>query len=79
MVWSRQRLRLVWTKGTVDFNNPLRIEPFFDVEAETRVRVPNQTYRVTIRVTGTTAQKLRCEGRRSLAINTPVTGEVPFG
>jgi hypothetical protein len=32
--------------GTVDFSNPTRIEPFFDVEAETRVRVPGQTYRV---------------------------------
>ena len=48
--------RYTVTKGTVDFNNPLRIEPFFDVEAETHVRVPNQNYRVTIRVTGTTAQ-----------------------
>ena len=47
--------RYTVTKGTVDFNNPLRVEPFFDVEAETHVRVPNQTYRVTIRLTGTTA------------------------
>ena len=41
------------THGTVDFTNPTRIEPFFDVEAETRVRVPSQTYRVTFRATGT--------------------------
>ena len=27
--------------------------PFFDVEAETRVRVPGQTYRVTFRASGT--------------------------
>ena len=31
----------------------LRIDPFFDVEAETRVRVPGQTYRVTVRAAGT--------------------------
>ena len=35
------------TKGAIEFTNPTRIEPFFDVEAETRVRVPGQTYRVT--------------------------------
>ena len=37
------------TRGTIDFTNPTRIEPFFDVEAETHVRVPGQTYRVTVR------------------------------
>ncbi len=36
------------TRGTIDFTNPTRIEPFFDVEAETNVRVPGQTYRVTV-------------------------------
>ncbi len=41
------------TRGTIDFFNPARIEPFFDLEAETQVRVPGQTYRVTFRVTGT--------------------------
>jgi hypothetical protein len=42
------------TRGTLDFTNPNRIQPFFDIEAETRVRVPRQTYRVTLRLTGTT-------------------------
>jgi autotransporter translocation and assembly factor TamB len=37
----------------VDFINPTRIEPLFDVEAETQTRVPGQTYRVVARVTGT--------------------------
>jgi hypothetical protein len=41
------------TRGTVDFNNPTRIQPFFDVETETRVRVPGETYRVTVRAAGT--------------------------
>ncbi len=41
------------THGTINFNNPNRIDPFFDIEAETRVRVPSQTYRVTFRATGT--------------------------
>jgi len=45
--------RYVVTRGTIDFTNPSRIEPFLDVEAETRVRVPGETYRVTIRATGT--------------------------
>lgn len=46
--------RYLVTKGTIDFTNPNKIEPFFDVEAETRVRVPGQTYRVTVRAAGTT-------------------------
>jgi hypothetical protein len=45
--------RYLITQGTVDFLNPTRIEPFFDVEAETRVRVPGQTYVVTIGLSGT--------------------------
>jgi autotransporter translocation and assembly factor TamB len=41
------------TRGTVDFANPARIEPFFDLEAETRARVPGQVYRVVFRASGT--------------------------
>ena len=39
--------------GTIGFANPTTIEPFIDVELETDVRVPGQTYRVTVHVTGT--------------------------
>jgi hypothetical protein len=42
------------TRGTIEFTNTTRIDPFFDVEAETNVRVPGQTYRVTVRAAGTT-------------------------
>jgi autotransporter translocation and assembly factor TamB len=47
--------RYLVTRGTVDFLTPAagRIEPLFDIEAETRVRVPSQTYRVTLGLTGT--------------------------
>ena len=45
--------RYTITRGTIDFNNPTRIEPFFDVETETRIRVPGETYLVTVRATGT--------------------------
>ncbi|MCA1559381.1 MAG: translocation/assembly module TamB domain-containing protein, partial [Acidobacteria bacterium] len=45
--------RYVVTRGSIGFFNPTRIEPFFDIEAETRARVPGQTYRVTLGVTGT--------------------------
>jgi autotransporter translocation and assembly factor TamB len=47
------------TRGSIDFANPLRTEPYVDLEAETLVRVPggtmgaSQTYRVTLGVTGT--------------------------
>ena len=46
--------RYLVPRGSLDFTNPERIQPFFDVEAETRVRVPGQTYRVTLRIAGTT-------------------------
>jgi autotransporter translocation and assembly factor TamB len=44
------------TRGAIDFTNPTRIEPFFDVEAETNVRVPGQTYHVTVGAAGTADQ-----------------------
>ena len=46
--------RYLVTRGSLDFANAARIQPFFDIEAETRVRVPGQTYRVTMRMAGTT-------------------------
>lgn len=45
--------RYTVTRGAIDFSNPTRIEPFFDVEAETRAQVPGQIYRVVFRVSGT--------------------------
>src|SRR4029079_13509409 len=51
------------TRGTIDFLNPARIQPFFDLEAETRIRVladsrsatnsGAETYRVTLSLSGT--------------------------
>lgn len=43
------------TRGTLDFSNPARIEPYIDVEAETRVRSVDQVYRITLGFTGTTS------------------------
>lgn len=45
--------RYLVTRGSIDFANPNRIEPFLDIEAETRARVPGETYLVTFRVSGT--------------------------
>jgi hypothetical protein len=45
--------RYLVTRGSIEFTNPTRIDPFFDVEAETRTRAPGQTYRVTFRASGT--------------------------
>jgi hypothetical protein len=50
--------RYLVTRGTLDFANPVRMEPMFDIAAETQVRVPGQTYRVTLSATGT-MQRLR--------------------
>ena len=40
------------TRGSLGFTNPMEMEPFLDVEAETDIRVPGQTYRVTLGLTG---------------------------
>ena len=50
--------RYLVTRGTIEFTNPIRIEPTFDIAAETQVRVPGQTYRVTLSASGT-MQRLR--------------------
>ena len=50
--------RYLVTRGTLDFTNPVRIDPTFDIAAETQVRVPGQTYRVTLSASGT-MQRLR--------------------
>jgi translocation and assembly module TamB len=50
--------RYTLTRGRLDFTNPVRIEPTFDIAAETQVRVPQQTYRVTMSASGT-MQRLR--------------------
>ena len=39
--------------GSIGFTNLTDIEPFVDLEVETDVRVPGQTYRVTVRAAGT--------------------------
>ncbi len=39
--------------ASVDFSNPSKIEPFLDLEGETLIRVPNQTYVVNVQLTGT--------------------------
>jgi translocation and assembly module TamB len=44
--------RFVLQPSSVDFFNPSAIQPSFDVAFTTRVRVPGQTYEVTIRITG---------------------------
>jgi len=54
VIFEGRRYRI--TRGSADFTNPSRIEPFFDVEAETNVRVPGQTYRVTVAFAGTSDQ-----------------------
>ena len=40
------------TRGNVSFSNPTAIQPVFDVEVETDIRVPGQTYRVTLGLNG---------------------------
>lgn len=53
------------TRGTIDFLNPARLDPFFDIEAEARIRVASaaETYRVTLAVSGT------LDGRLNLELN----------
>ncbi|MEO6223593.1 MAG: translocation/assembly module TamB domain-containing protein, partial [Vicinamibacterales bacterium] len=41
--------------GFVEFTNPDRIEPYFDIEARTQIRQPEQDYRLDLTITGTLA------------------------
>ncbi len=45
--------RYVVRRGRIEFSDPTRIEPFFDLGGETLVRVPGQTYVVNVELTGT--------------------------
>ena len=45
--------RYVIRRGSITLNNPTKTEPYFDVQAETRIRVPGETYIVTIDTAGT--------------------------
>ena len=67
--------RYVVTRGTVDFLTPPggRIEPIFDIEAETRVRVPSQTFRITLGVSGTTSSLVADARLGSAAARTPTS------
>jgi autotransporter translocation and assembly factor TamB len=61
------------TRGTIDFQNPARLQPFFDLEAETRIHVladPKsatasgaETYRITLALSGT------LDGRMNFEVN----------
>jgi TamB, inner membrane protein subunit of TAM complex len=47
---NRYRIR----QGSIEFSNPTRIEPFFDVDVTTRVHAQGQSYDITLQITGTT-------------------------
>ena len=71
VIFEGNRYRI--TRGTIDFLNPASIEPFFDIEAEARIRstadpttgstTATETYRVTIAVSGTLG------GRMDFSVN----------
>jgi autotransporter translocation and assembly factor TamB len=44
--------------GQITFSNPSHIEPYFDVQADTKLRLGTQTYDVTFRITGTFGRSL---------------------
>jgi translocation-and-assembly-module (TAM) inner membrane subunit TamB-like protein len=48
------------TRGTLEFYNPTSMQPFFDIEAETRINVPgaSEPFRVALGVSGSLAGRL---------------------
>ncbi|HZI80239.1 MAG TPA: translocation/assembly module TamB domain-containing protein [Vicinamibacterales bacterium] len=46
------------TRGSMDQANPTKFDPFMDFEMEAQVRVPGETYRVTITLNGTVDRAL---------------------
>ena len=71
VIFEGTRYRI--TRGTIDFLNPAAIEPFFDLEAQARIRstsnpttgstTATETYTVTIAVSGTLG------GRMNFSVN----------
>lgn len=63
--FNGNRYRIV--TGSIDFINPVRTEPFFDVQASTQAHVTGQTYTITGRVTGSSFESAcvgsDCAGR----------------
>jgi TamB, inner membrane protein subunit of TAM complex len=51
--WFFGENRYTVLPGTIDFSNPIRFEPYFDVEARTRARASGEAFDVTVRVRGT--------------------------
>ena len=51
--WMFSGNRYTLLGGSIDFSNPARFEPFFDLTAETDAHAPGQRYHVTVRITGT--------------------------
>jgi autotransporter translocation and assembly factor TamB len=47
--------RYLVRRGRIEFPNPAKLEPYFDLSGETLVRVPGQTYVVNVQLTGTTS------------------------
>jgi hypothetical protein len=47
--------RYLVRRGRIEFPDPNKLEPFFDLGGETLVRVPGQTYVINVELTGTTA------------------------
>lgn len=51
--WFFNGNKYILQHGTVDFTNPARFDPYFDMTAETEARSVGQRYTVHVRVTGT--------------------------
>ena len=51
--WILNGNRIRLTGGSIDFSNPGKFDPFFDVTAETNAHASGQNYHVTARITGT--------------------------
>jgi hypothetical protein len=45
--------RLYVREGSIDFTNPDRVEPFFNISADTRPRVSGQTFDINVQISGT--------------------------
>jgi TamB, inner membrane protein subunit of TAM complex len=77
------------TRGTIEFLNPARIQPFFDLEAETRIHVladPKstnasgaETYRVTVAVSGTLDGRMNFEANSDPPLPTVSIISLMFG
>ncbi|HEY2431190.1 MAG TPA: translocation/assembly module TamB domain-containing protein [Vicinamibacterales bacterium] len=76
IIFEGNRYRI--TRGTIDFEDPTGIKPFFDIEAEARIRSTSQSIGSTISATDAYRVTLGVSGSLDKRLNLSVNSDPPL-